>query len=260
MYTCTDALSTSISLFFFCWWRCEECVADCCTLTSGTNRKAHEREQQIPLYTRKSDSSCQKVCACRSKSGHMPEAQKGFRHPPLNLPPTMSSFTIAPSLAKFNVALTALENSGDNVGKRLVIGVAIVRRSERPGGLPKVLLVQRASHEQLFPDMYELPGGKCEPADSSLLDTVARETLEETGYRVTQVLGEFPGFEYSTPKYEARQYNFIVAVDGGSDVDPTLDPNEHQAFAWADESDYKAYPMSEAMQAVVTNALSSTLR
>ncbi|KZV80473.1 NUDIX-domain-containing protein [Exidia glandulosa HHB12029] len=169
-----------------------------------------------------------------------------------------SSFSIAPALANFDVPLSTLTNSDDNAGKRLVVGVAIARRSAS-GHLPKVLLVQRASHEQLFPDMYELPGGKCESTDGTLLDTVARETFEETGYRVTRVVAEFPGFEYSTPKGDARQYNFIVTVDGGSDsnVDPTLDPKEHQAFAWVDDSEYKAYPMSEAMRLVVADALSA---
>lgn len=163
-------------------------------------------------------------------------------------------YTFTSSLSDFNAPLRDLQNRRDNLGKRLVVGVAIVRR-DQPSGHPQVLLIQRAAHEQLYPDMYELPGGKCEEVDNTLLDTAVRETFEETAFRVTRILAEFPGFEYSTAKGDARQFNFVVEVDGGSKKDPVLDPNEHQAFAWADEDDYKSFHMSEAMQGVVADAL-----
>ncbi|KAJ7199156.1 NUDIX hydrolase domain-like protein [Mycena pura] len=146
--------------------------------------------------------------------------------------------------------------ASEHVGKRLVIGVAIVRRLSNIS-LPQVLVLQGAAHETLFPNMYELPGGKCEPTDSDLLATVVRETLEETAFKVLRGIAEFPGFEYSTPKGSAQQFNFVVEVEGGAHKDPILDPNEHQAFAWVDEGNFKTFSMSDAMTLVVADALTA---
>ncbi|EJD55234.1 hypothetical protein AURDEDRAFT_19860, partial [Auricularia subglabra TFB-10046 SS5] len=77
--------------------------------------------------------------------------------------------------------------------------------------------------------------------------TVVRETFEETGLRVAHIIAEFPGFEYSTSKGAARQYNFVVDVEGGPNQDPVLDPKEHQAFAWVVRDDFEAFSMSESM-------------
>lgn len=157
-----------------------------------------------------------------------------------------ATFTIDASLSEYNVPLATLQHRYDNVGKRLVIGVAIARGAT-------VLVLQRAAHETLYPNMYELPGGKCEDAlDGTLLDTVARETREETGLRVVRVRAAFPGFEYATPRYTARQFNFLVDVDG---QDPVLEPAEHQAFAWVDAQTYTDFPMSDSMRIVVADAL-----
>ncbi|KAK7044966.1 NUDIX-domain-containing protein [Favolaschia claudopus] len=164
------------------------------------------------------------------------------------------SATYEPSLAKFTNPLTEFEQTAENSGKRLVIGVAIMRRATTT---PQVLVVQRAAHETLFPDLYELPGGKCESTDTHLLETVSRETFEETGYKVQRIVAEFPGFEYSTPKGTARQYNFVVEVEGGTERDPILDPNEHQAFAWVDEGNFEGFVMSGAMRVVVADALAA---
>ncbi|KAJ7170188.1 hypothetical protein C8R46DRAFT_1091474 [Mycena filopes] len=125
--------------------------------------------------------------------------------------------------------------------------------------------------------MYELPGGNCEPTlDATILHTVAREALEETGLVVTRVVAEFDGFEYTTRRGPARQLNFLVEVEvqeasasrgGGPDEDedegrgrglptPILSPEEHHAFAWVGVGDsLEGFPMSESMGKVVRDAL-----
>lgn len=45
----------------------------------------------------------------------------------------------------------------------------------------KVLLFQRSGAERHFPNIWELPSGKVENDDATLLDAAARECLEETG-------------------------------------------------------------------------------
>ncbi|KAJ6482179.1 NUDIX hydrolase domain-like protein [Mycena vitilis] len=150
-------------------------------------------------------------------------------------------------------------------GKRLVVGVAIVSKSN------KLLLVQRAADEDAFPNMYELPGGHCEPdklgdqpPDETILDTVIRETFEETGLAVKQIVKELTGFEYDTDKGPTQQFNFIIDLE---EVSPPLkaelptlklNPKEHQAYAWVGPEDsLDQFPMSKDMKVVVQSALAA---
>lgn len=58
----------------------------------------------------------------------------------------------------------------------LVVGVLILVNKS-------VLLLQRAATERYYPNIWELPSGKVEPEDATLLDAAARECMEETGLR-----------------------------------------------------------------------------
>ena len=110
--------------------------------------------------------------------------------------------------------------------------------------------------------MYELPGGGAESSDGTILDTVARETREETGLVVSSAVAEFEGFEYATRKGgRAIQFNFLVEVESNSTsgeavVDVVLNPEEHQRYAWIDkEDDLGSFEMTEDMRNVVQRAL-----
>ncbi|KAF8906812.1 NUDIX hydrolase domain-like protein [Gymnopilus junonius] len=179
----------------------------------------------------------------------------------------MTLLFIADSAQRFNVPLDELH--AQHPGKRLVVGVAITApmvaitqdfSDPNKSQAKKLLLLQRAETENVYPLMYELPGGGAEPQDTSLLATVVRETAEETGLSVTRILGIFPGFEYETSKSKAIQFKFLVEVDRAPDttINVHLNPQEHCTFAWVDEADdLSLYPMTEAMHQVVLDALSS---
>ncbi|OCF43026.1 hypothetical protein I317_03118 [Kwoniella heveanensis CBS 569] len=84
----------------------------------------------------------------------------------------------------------------------------------------KILLVQRAAHEDCYPYHWEIPGGGAElGVDQTLLETVVREVKEETGLVVSAILGEFGGFEWPGTGDEEgsryKQYNFVVEVELG---------------------------------------------
>ncbi|KAJ7272971.1 hypothetical protein C8J57DRAFT_1434915 [Mycena rebaudengoi] len=147
----------------------------------------------------------------------------------------MSAFVVSPAVQHRDIPIQAL--CDEHTGKRVTVGVAI----------------------EAYPNMYELPGGNWEAADSTILHTVAREALEETGLVVTRIAKEFPGFEYSTRRGPAQQLNFIVDVkgtEGGGLPKPTLNPEEHQAFAWVGPGDsVDNNPTSESMAKVVQSAL-----
>ena len=94
---------------------------------------------------------------------------------------------IADSAKSFDVPLGALRLQYP--GKRLVVAVAIVSLApnDSSGSQRKLLLLQRAETEDVYPLMYELPGGNTEPDDTTLLSTVVREAEEETGLSVTKI-------------------------------------------------------------------------
>jgi 8-oxo-dGTP pyrophosphatase MutT (NUDIX family) len=166
----------------------------------------------------------------------------------------MSAFVVSPAVQHRDIPIQAL--CDEHTGKRVTVGVAIVADTE--ASVKKLLILQRAADEEAYPNMYELPGGNWEAADSTILHTVAREALEETGLVVTHIAKEFPGFEYSTRRGLA-QLNFIVDVkgtEGGGLPKPTLNPEEHQAFAWVGPGDsVDNNPTSESMAKVVQSAL-----
>jgi 8-oxo-dGTP pyrophosphatase MutT (NUDIX family) len=113
-----------------------------------------------------------------------------------------------------------------------------------------------------------------EDSDSSILHAVAREILEETGLIVHEIIGEFPPMEYSVEKIlpaesevvgptavikTTLQLNFVVKVAPVSSstglLEVTLNPQEHQNYAWITKSDLANYVMTEEMKVVVRDAL-----
>lgn len=129
----------------------------------------------------------------------------------------------------------------------LSTGVAIVRDG-------KVLVVRRAADDYLG-GSYELPGGGIEEGES-LYDAVVREVREETGLEIAEILGMFPGFEYSTPKKpRVRQMNFIVSVAGGE----VRLSDEHDDYMWiGDEEEVDTLPVTESMKTCLKDALEVT--
>lgn len=107
----------------------------------------------------------------------------------------------------------------------LSTGVAVIRNG-------KILVVRREPGDYLG-GSFELPGGGVD-AGESLAESVTREVLEETGLRVSKVVGMFPGFEYTTPvKPKVRQLNFIVQTEN----DEVVLSDEHDTYRWIEADD-----------------------
>ncbi|KAJ2505855.1 hypothetical protein IWW47_001858 [Coemansia sp. RSA 2052] len=159
-----------------------------------------------------------------------------------------------------------LLHTGEPKPHHIVTGGAIANTSF---DIPSVLLVQRAAHERSYPNEWEIPGGHVDSGES-ILESLAREVYEETGLVVTKVLCEFEGFRYWSTKYEegesdaktdsvfsvyTQQLNFCVLVSDTSAV--TLDPQEHQQYAWCTRETLEQYKMTPTMRQVVQNALNA---
>lgn len=135
-----------------------------------------------------------------------------------------------------------------------------------------LLLIQRAATESSA-NLWEVPGGGSEPSDPTILHSAARETFEETGLRLTRFVRQFgKGQEFLLGKGElCLKLNFEIEVaeihgsghrgdhqhaDGDEGMEPvetTLDPEEHQAYAWASEEDVQKnrYPIVTEDQKVL---------
>ena len=97
-----------------------------------------------------------------------------------------------------------------------------------------------------MPNKWEVPGGAVDDDDPSLLHAAARELWEEAGlvarhfsYIVTEGRDREPGYEFSNRTGTERWGRISFAADVDSCDRVTLDPNEHQDYAWATEEEVR---------------------
>ena len=154
----------------------------------------------------------------------------------------------------------------------LAVGAFIISRNDNhvsQSSNPRLLLVQRAATERGFPNLWEVPSGSTESSDPTIFHSLARETFEETGLMLTRVTHEIGnGIEFLTnagsKKWMKLNFQIEVISENGranalenregkpnpADMTITLDPAEHQAYAWATEDDLQTnkYPITTSEQ------------
>lgn len=108
----------------------------------------------------------------------------------------------------------------------------------------KILVVKRASDDDSYPNLWELPSGKKEPLEK-VTDSVVREVFEETGLKV-KVLDTIFSFNFSIEKEseikDFTQIIFAVETVGENQVELS---GEHQEFKWIAESELDSLNISE---------------
>ena len=123
------------------------------------------------------------------------------------------------------------------INQRVVVGGVIVHDN-------KVLIVQRASDEEAYPDLWEVPSGKKEPLEK-VTDAVLREVKEETGL-TAEIIKMVDVFNFSVEKpdetRDVTQINFLLKLIGNSEVKLS---NEHQNFAWISKDEINNYNLNE---------------
>lgn len=120
---------------------------------------------------------------------------------------------------------------------------------------PRILLIQRASHDSM-PDKWEVPGGGCDDEDKSILHAVAREVWEETGLlvnRIGQRVGGAQLFATRSGKTVCK-FHFVVEVgkNEAGEMEVKIDPDEHQAFVWATEEEVRAGKVGDLILDITT--------
>ncbi|KAJ4987893.1 hypothetical protein SVAN01_06623 [Stagonosporopsis vannaccii] len=101
----------------------------------------------------------------------------------------------------------------------------------------KMLLVQRAKDEKAYPDAWEIPGGKMDDTDETILHAAARELNEETGLTATRVVRKVAQFTFPDGRPDKTWLKLIFQFEVEDSDAVVLDPVEHQNFAWASEDE-----------------------
>ncbi|MFF9123071.1 NUDIX hydrolase [Streptomyces sp. NPDC014889] len=91
---------------------------------------------------------------------------------------------------------------------------------------------RRSPERRLFPDCWDVVGGHVEPGES-LLDALAREVEEETGWRLRRVrrLLGITAWTGDDGRGVRREADYLVEVDGDLNH-PALEWSKHTAYDW----------------------------
>ncbi|KAH6714814.1 NUDIX hydrolase domain-like protein [Leptodontidium sp. MPI-SDFR-AT-0119] len=144
------------------------------------------------------------------------------------LPRALSSFIASPTLFPFNVQVKDYLNSHSS--KHHIVAATLVFS---PSNSTHVLIIQRSARDYV-PNLWEIPGGSCDP-DESILAGAVRELWEESGLIATKVLRQVgKSYEWVEEGTVWSKFSFEVEVEG---VEVTLDEEEHQAFHWVTEEE-----------------------
>ncbi|KAH0283139.1 hypothetical protein M436DRAFT_58610 [Aureobasidium namibiae CBS 147.97] len=145
---------------------------------------------------------------------------------------------------------TAKDLAGDYV---YVVGIAVLRRTTDANSTWQLLVVRRVETETSFPNMWELPGGHVEQGET-ISEAIQRETMEETGLVVQDVIGKFEELRWTSKQggMESVQFNFVATIQQPAEV--TLNPEEHSEWKWIRENEITSLPTSPAMNQVLKDA------
>ncbi|CAI6337098.1 unnamed protein product [Periconia digitata] len=145
-------------------------------------------------------------------------------------------FECDPSVHKYQVS--EKEYLGQNSQHHVVcVGITIFNEEN------KLLLVQRAKSEKAFPCFWEIPGGKVDEPDTTILHGAVRELKEETGLEATRIVRKVGTFEFGDGAVRWVKHIFEMEVKSLATL--ALDPVEHDAYLWASEEEVKAEQVGE---------------
>jgi 8-oxo-dGTP pyrophosphatase MutT (NUDIX family) len=100
----------------------------------------------------------------------------------------------------------------------------------------RIFVQRRSPHRRLFPGCWDVVGGHLEPGES-VDEALRREVEEETGWRISVVLGHVGEFSYrGDDGLDRIEQDFLVRVDGNLDR-PRLEEGKHTEWRWLTEAE-----------------------
>jgi 8-oxo-dGTP pyrophosphatase MutT (NUDIX family) len=116
----------------------------------------------------------------------------------------------------------------------------------------QILVVKRTDSEDSFPGVWKIPGGHVEASDITIRAALERETSEETGLHIKEVLSRVEDLAWTSASGKEKvQYVFIVTVEEGI---IKLNPGEHTSWHWLSESDIDSYNITLQMKKVLLDS------
>ncbi|MBB6121063.1 NUDIX domain-containing protein [Nocardiopsis algeriensis] len=113
-------------------------------------------------------------------------------------------------------------------GRTYVAGAVIAA----PDG--RIFAQRRSPHRKVFPHCWDIVGGHVEEGET-MLEGLAREVAEETGWRLTEVLSELYRVDWDPGDgVTRREVDYLVRVEGDLSA-PQLEKDKHTEFMWVDE-------------------------
>lgn len=100
----------------------------------------------------------------------------------------------------------------------------------------RIFIQRRSPDRRLFPNTWDIVGGHVESGET-LEEALYREVQEETGWRVSVVIGVVGEYAYTGNDGIARvETDYLVRVDGDL-ARPHLEAGKHTEFRWLTESE-----------------------
>ncbi len=113
----------------------------------------------------------------------------------------------------------------------------------------KLLMVKRTKDRILWPNLWEIPGGKVEGNESDE-EALIREFVEETRLEI-KIIKKYNGFYYKYDGKDAIESDFIIEADT---FDVKIDPNEHTEYRWITKDELKSLEISPDMRKSIEKA------
>lgn len=102
----------------------------------------------------------------------------------------------------------------------------------------EVLIIQRSKKNDVLPEYWDIPGGTLEDGEDPSQGAI-RETKEETGLDISDVRLFFQKSNVDTAKN--KQFVTLVFHAKTSESNITVNPEEHDTYAWIDPSNISTY-------------------
>ena len=100
----------------------------------------------------------------------------------------------------------------------------------------RIFFQRRSAGRKLFPNTWDIVGGHVEGGET-LADALDREVAEETGWRVSVVLGLVGEYAYrGDDGIDREESDFLIRVDGDL-TRPRLEAGKHTEFRWLAEDE-----------------------
>ncbi len=98
----------------------------------------------------------------------------------------------------------------------------------------RLFFQRRSPHRRLFPNCWDIVGGHLEPGET-VEEALHREVVEETGWRISVVLGLVGEYGYrGNDGIDRVESDFLVRVDGDLSR-PRLEEGKHTEYRWLAE-------------------------